>query len=433
MSQDNVVPISSVAKPAPRRRRRRERSSFGTVEKMRSGRFQARFVSPLDGLRYTAETTFDTRQAADAFLVKERRLIESDPDAWVPPKERRARRIAAAETKSAGEESFASFADRWLPVHAARRDRDLKPRTVANYERLLGLLVAEFGETPLTDFDRKQIGAWYAGFERDHPTQRRQAYQVLKMVMDAAVREEIISVNPCQVELVGSSKPATKVTIVSEQDLATIVREMPERHRLMVQLAAWCALRFGELTELRRKDVERVVTAHGELYKLRIERGVVRVTQDGRTRVVVGTPKSDAGTRPVSVPPHLNAEVADHLERFVAPGPEALLFPGATPDSHLSNSTFVGKAPTPARKGRPAKPGHGWYRARALAGRDDLKFHHLRHTGAVLYARSGATIADLMGRLGHSTSAAAMRYQHTAEERDAAIAELMSKGRSRPE
>lgn len=434
MSQDNVVvPISSVVKPAPRRRRPRGRSSFGTVEQMRSGRYQARFVSPLDGRRYTAETTFDTRQAADAFLARERRLIESDPDGWAPPKERMARKIAAAEAKAAGEESFESFAERWLPMHAARRDRDLKPRTVANYERLLLLLVAEFGDTPLTAFDRRQISSWYAGFQRDHPTQRRQAYQVLKMMMDAAVREDIISVNPCQIELVGSSKAATKVTIVSEEDLAAIVREMPERHRLMVQLAAWCALRFGELTELRRKDVERVVNAYGERYRLNIERGVVRVTRNGRTRVVVGTPKSDAGRRSIVVPPHLNSEVADHLERFVARGPEALLFPGSTPDSHLSNSTFVGKAPTPTKKGRPAKPGHGWYRARALAGREDLKFHHLRHTGAVLYARSGATIADLMGRLGHSTSAAAMLYQHTAEERDAAIAELMSSGRTRPE
>ena len=429
MSQDNVVSLASVANSPKRRRRPRERSSFGTVEVMNSGRFQARFVCPLDGRRYTAEMTFDTRQAADAFLVKERRLIESDPDGWLPPKERRARRTAEAEAKIAGEESFNSFADRWLPMHAARRDKDLKPRTVANYERLLQLLVGEFGDTPLRAFNGRQVSAWYAGFQRNHQTQRRQAYQVLKMLMDAAVREGIIPVNPCQVELVGSSKAATKVTIVTEEDLAAIVREMPERHRLMVQLAAWCALRFGELTELRRKDVERVATAEADRYELVVERGVVRVTQGRRTRVIVGTPKSDAGIRRVSVPPHLNAEVADHLERFVGDDPEALLFPGGSGNNHLSNSSFVGKAPTPAKGGKAAKPGHGWYRARALAGRDDLKFHHLRHTGAVKAAHAGATLADLMGRLGHSTPAAAMLYQHAAKGRDAVIAEEMSRGR----
>ncbi|WP_157011436.1 tyrosine-type recombinase/integrase, partial [Mycobacterium celatum] len=68
-----------------------------------------------------------------------------------------------------------------------------------------------------------------------------------------------------------------------------------------------------------------------------------------------------------------------------------------------------------------------WYRARAAAGRDDLRFHDLRHSGAVLAAATGATLADLMARLGHSTPAAAMRYQHAAQGRDKAIAELLSK------
>ena len=37
---------------------------------------------------------------------------------------------------------------------------------------------------------------------------------------------------------------------------------MPEQYRAMVLLAAWCALRFGELTELRRKDIN--LTEHTE-------------------------------------------------------------------------------------------------------------------------------------------------------------------------
>ena len=60
------------------------------------------------------------------------------------------------------------------------------------------------------------------------------------------------------------------------------------------------------------------------------------------------------------------------------------------------------------------------------AGRPDLRFHDLRHTGAVLAAQSGATLAELMHRLGHTTPAAAMRYQHAATERDREIAHRMS-------
>jgi len=65
--------------------------------------------------------------------------------------------------------------------------------------------------------------------------------------------------------------------------------------------------------------------------------------------------------------------------------------------------------------------------ARAAAGRPDLHFHDLRHTGAVLAAQTGATLAELMARLGHSTPGAAMRYQHAAAGRDKAIAEALSR------
>lgn len=55
-----------------------------------------------------------------------------------------------------------------------------------------------------------------------------------------------------------------------------------------------------------------------------------------------------------------------------------------------------------------------------------LRFHDLRHTGATLVAATGATLRDLMARLGHSTPAALLRYQHTVEGRDREIAEALS-------
>jgi hypothetical protein len=63
-----------------------------------------------------------------------------------------------------------------------------------------------------------------------------------------------------------------------------------------------------------------------------------------------------------------------------------------------------------------------FYPARRKAQRDDLRFHDLCHAGAVLAASTGATLAALMARLGHSTPGAALRYQHTAQDRDRVIA-----------
>ena len=61
-----------------------------------------------------------------------------------------------------------------------------------------------------------------------------------------------------------------------------------------------------------------------------------------------------------------------------------------------------------------------------LLGALTLRFHDPRHSGAVLAAATGASRAELMGRLGHGTPQAALRYQHAASGRDQAIAELLA-------
>jgi len=66
-------------------------------------------------------------------------------------------------------------------------------------------------------------------------------------------------------------------------------------------------------------------------------------------------------------------------------------------------------------------------KAKKAAGRSDLRWHDLRHTGATLAAQAGATTAELQARLGHSTAAASQLYQHEAKGRDRAIADALSR------
>ena len=76
-------------------------------------------------------------------------------------------------------------------------------------------------------------------------------------------------------------------------------------------------MRFGELTELRRKDID---VEAGVVF---IQRAVVHV--DGKA--IVGDPKTEAGIRKVHIPPHVLPAVLEHLELHVGPEMEALLFP----------------------------------------------------------------------------------------------------------
>jgi integrase len=140
---------------------------------------------------------------------------------------------------------------------------------------------------------------------------------------------------------------------------------------------------------------------------IHVRRGAVRV----RGGWDVGPPKSEAGIRDVTIPPHVLPAIKAHLtSEHVGPAKDALLFP-----------------PQRGERLQPSTLDRHFDKARTKAKRPDLRFHDLRHTGATLAAQTGATLAELMVRIGHSTPAAAMRYQHAAHGRDKAIAEAMSK------
>jgi hypothetical protein len=205
--------------------------------------------------------------------------------------------------------------------------------------------------------------------------------------------------NPVHIKGAGGVPRSTQIHPAPLDELAVITAAMPDELRLAVQVGAWCALRYGEVFELRRKDIDTVAGV------VHVRRGVVWT----KGMVTNDRPKTSAGVRDVTIPPHLMPMVTDHLERHVEKRREGLLFY----DRHGRNL-------------RPADFQGVWHAARSAAGRDDLKFHHLRHTGAVLAAQSGATLADLMGRPGHTTPAMAMIYQHTAADRDRLIADRLS-------
>ncbi|MEV7005349.1 hypothetical protein [Streptosporangium sp. NPDC051022] len=64
-------------------------------------------------------------------------------------------------------------------------------------------------------------------------------------------------------------------------------------------------------------------------------------------------------------------------------------------------------------------------RPRAAVGLPDLHFHDLRHVGNTLAASTGASLKELMSRMGHSSTRAALIYQHAGQDRDRAIAQAL--------
>lgn len=155
----------------------------------------------------------------------------------------------------------------------------------------------------------------------------------------------------------------------------------------------------GELIALRRDSLD-------------LDAGTIRITRttaqlDGG-RLQPDTPKSRAGRRTVAVPADLIPELRWHLERYAEPGSQGLV--------------FVGPKGAPLRRNNFLRI---WVRACTAADAPGVHLHDLRHIGGTMAATTGATLKELMARLGHSSPRAAMIYQHATSDRDQAIAQAL--------
>jgi integrase len=363
----------------------KDRRSFGYIRKLPSGRTQASYIGP-DLVRHNAPDTFDAKIDAEAWLTDERRIVASGN--WVAPSRRREVREASLPP------TFGDYAAGWL------KSRTLRDRTRHHYQQLLERQLRDISHLRLDEITPTVVRNWHTELGPGTPVLRAHAYGLLRTILGSAVAEQIITYNPCVLRGAGNAKTAHRARPATLTELATIAAHMPDRLQLAVLIAAWCGLRFGELIELRRKDIdlaERVI---------HVRRAAYRVPGN---KVTIGKPKSDAGVRDVAIPPHLLPEIKRHFAAMPF-GRDALLFPGKNGE-HLAPSALY----------------RHFYPAREAAGRPDLRWHDLRHTGATLAAATGASLAELMARLGHSTQGAAMRYQHAVRDRDQVIAEALSK------
>jgi integrase len=362
------------------------RRRFGRVRKLPSGRWQARYRAP-DGQDHRAPETFKTKTAADRWLA----ALETDlaRGQWIDPR--------------AGAVLLTDYAETWLAGRA-----DLKVRTRELYRWLLGkYVIPQLGHLRLEELTPSSVRAWHATLLRDgSPTPTRQAYALLRAMLNTAVSDELLLRNPCLVRGAGVARSGerTTATLAQVQALADAV---PPRYRMLILLAAWSGARWGELVALSRDrlDLERGT--------MRIDRQYVELEDNS---LVLDTPKTAAGIRTVHIPPHLLPDLRAHLE------------------DHRNHPTLV----FTTGFGRPLSRGgfrSTWVKARQHAGLPDFRFHDLRHTGNTLAATTGASTKELMARMGHASMRAALIYQHATAERDqeiaAALSELAVRGPSR--
>ncbi|OBG36207.1 site-specific integrase [Mycolicibacter heraklionensis] len=364
---------------------KRGHRGWGWIRKLPSGKYQASYIGP-DLVRHKAPKTFSAKMDGEHWLSNERRLIERDE--WTPP----AQRVEIQKLKAV---TVGEYADNWV------EHRNVKPRTRSMYKDLLRLHIKpKLGRIPVKNLTSDAVRGWYSSLGTDHVRRNSHAYGLLHAVINTAVADGVIDRNPCNLPRAMNPARKREPTILAVDEVATLAEAIrPGRLKALVLISAWCGCRWGEVSELRRKDVSR------DWAVLTVARGVTR--RDGEYRV--DTPKSGKG-RKVVIPPHIRADIKQHLSDNVGESPDSLLFPAAS-GGHMNDRVFSRE-----------------YFAKALKaiGRENVRVHDLRHFAGTQTARVG-NLVETMGRLGHSTVKASLNYQAIVTGRDHEVAEALSK------
>lgn len=444
----------------------RSRGTWGTVRevpKKGSGRFQASYMhggvrGVTKGERYTAPAIFGTRGDAWSWLDREHRLIIRDE--WTPPAERM--RQAEEERSQAAQErhfmatspTISEYGRRYLDrddLAPSSRDRyrqlfefyiEARPATLTRRGTTKGKPVAKIGlgGVRVINISRGHLRDWWHGLPlSSRESSCRQAYDLLRAIMNSAVEDELIEVNPVKV------KAASRAQASRERDidplpvavLYAVADRMPEAWRLGVLLGGVLGLRSGEVRALQRRDFN----LSGDLKTVKVERAVkeaVGVLELGPVK----TARRGIASRTLPIPPALVDDIKSHLRQHTQLGRNGLLFWRTRDGGPIRSADWlkVFKKACSAvaadleeaalaeydRSGRPESEES--QRARELlTGRGGYVVHGTRVTGLTwAYRLSGGNLRAVQAMGGHTSPKMALRYQRAELDYLAEVADNVS-------
>jgi integrase len=353
---------------------------FGRVRQLPSGRWQVRYKGP-DGIDRAAPRTFPTKTDADIWLTVQEAEIRSGD--WINP--------------DTGKISLTDYARAWIDERPG-----LRPKTAELYSYLLRRHLAPvLGPMPIADIQAAHVRRWRKQLLDTgvSVTTAAKSYRLLKTIMTTAVDDGAVRRNPCRIKG-GGGETSPERTILTVPQVYELSEAIDPRYRALVLLATFTSLRWGELCALRQSDIDL------DARTVRVERQLTELENGGLS---FGPPKTSAGRRTVGFPELVSPVVRWHVSCFASAEDDGLIFTSSTG--------------APLRRGNFRR--RVWLPALSKAGLSTVHFHDLRHTGNTLTATAGANLRELMTRMGHSSTRAALIYLHSTDERQAAIADAL--------
>jgi integrase len=350
---------------------------FGTIRRLPSGRYQARYFGP-DDVRRTADDTFGTKtEAQDWLTLKEAEILEGD---WIDPE--------------AAEVLVPDYAATWIDERPG-----LRLKTVLLYRGLLRSHIApHFEHVTVGEVTLARVRRWRKKLLDSGVSEitAAKAYRLLRAIFNTALDDGLIRRNPCRIKGADRENSPERPVLAVAQVYA-LADAVGLRYRALILLAAFTSLRWAELVALTPADID-------------LDARTVRVTRQlsyHQAGYSFGPPKSRAGVRVVAFPDLIVPDVRKHLDWL--PSTATLVFASST-GSPLAHSNFRNRV---------------WLPALAAVGLAGIHLHDLRHTGNQLTANAGANPKELMARMGHDSERAALIYLHSSGERQRALADAV--------
>lgn len=293
-------------------------------------RYRVRYRTP--DRRQTDKRGFRTKRDAEAWANQLE--VDKRRGAYVAP--------AAGRVQLGGE-----YAREWLGSK-----HKLKPSTRARYQAVPDTFIADHAAVAIGDVSRQLVREWVADLSRTHaPASVHKAIGVLRQVLAMAVAENRLVMNPVDgVEL--PSVESVEQRFLTLEQLHSLAAAAGEHRPPLVYVLGTCGLRFGEVAELRWRDLDL------QKLQIRISRSVTLV----ENKFVVGTPKNGKG-RTVSLP----AFVADLLVpgepmHWRSPTRRAVICVGGRMCGAVGGRT-PSRRPSCSLTSRRTRPGGSWSRS----------------------------------------------------------------------
>ncbi|MFV0433361.1 MAG: tyrosine-type recombinase/integrase [Leucobacter sp.] len=329
------------------------------IEKRENGSYRVRIYYRR---RYVASRSFSRRRDAESWERQAKDALAAGR--WIDP------------TKSEAV-TVADWVEVWLKSTAggapsAVQDRAAKARLH---------VIPAFGGKPLAAVKHSDVAAWARNLaELRSPSTARRALAVLRRTYDLAIRDSAATSNPATgiklpMQQAGEPYPLTHA------ELWRLADAMPSRKdRLLVLVAGYGGLRWGELTALQPRHIA--------------ANGAVRVMQawsDVRGTLHLGDVKNHQA-RTVPLPRSVASELVEWSQDLP---PSAFIFHASQPVIPLRNSNYRRRILAPALNQANLPP---------------ITPHNFRDTCASLAIQAGANVLAVSKLLGHKDPSVTLRH-----------------------